>query len=103
MIIKTKKLRGMTPDERLLGYLVEDFNRHAKSLGLKYKLEVHGLLPELVLPGMFGLGNSLGEHHFCYCRDGEYFYIFGGTNQETFNAIKPILEKLKQKFVVELI
>jgi hypothetical protein len=103
MITKITTLPELSENEKQYEKLVEDFNKEAKAQGSKYSLNYSSGLPFLCYPLFMGFGNSLGDIEIFYENYSGLFKFFDGIKKEDFEAVEPILKKLKQKFEIELV
>lgn len=103
MIISVEKLPEETEEDRQYKQLIEDFNKISAELGLKFYLKIEYSCPKLFKPFFWKIGNTLGDHTIFYSDYSKTFTFIKGIDEETFNEIKPILEKINQQFKIEVI
>lgn len=101
--VKAKETFEEEREEELYKNLIEDFNKISKELKSKYYLSMDCNYPTLIKPLFLNFGQSLGDNTIYYNKEEDCFYFEGGIEDETFQGIKSILEKLNQKFMIEVL
>ena len=105
MIIEIEEMKEDNSEE-VYKKLFEEFNKIAKENKSKFRIEL-GTHCFLIKKNNLNFGNLLGDCDIYYHKDDkeEYFYFLNGIDKETFEEVKPLLEKIQitSKFKIRTI
>lgn len=97
--------KGLEEEDIAIMDFINSFNGEAERMAIKYRIIIkYGKYPHLVKKGFIGFINSKVDKQIVYLKNRKVFcFTSDGIRYKDFLEIKPILERISQKFEVDII
>ena len=100
MIVEVSVVPEQTKEDIATEMMVKNFNLESERQKTKYHMAIHYNYPHLYKKFLFFLGDEVTQIY--YDKNANLFQNCKELDNETFEKIKPILEKIEDKFKIRL-